>query len=240
MRPIREPREPKADAPAERYPELRDPWRYLDALRSHHVELVTRFLAADAGKLYTIDIFLTGVATRSYHLVDGFLGLIDDWNVISAAPILRLQLDNLTRLSYVVHAQRSDDVVNELIDGVEFRRMKAPDGDRLLDWKLVKLASEFHPWLPPVYEATSGWVHLSPMHALMPWNLDGGEDGSASLQGMFPLRPEQIPRTALEELLGAMTKATEEVFGYLEAWEARKGLPLGKARTLGEPEQADG
>jgi hypothetical protein len=208
---------------------------YLDVLRRHHLELVKRFLSAHDGSIFTIDLFLTGVATRSYHLVDGFVALIDDWNVISAAPILRLQLDNLTRTSYVVHAPRSDDVVDEVIKGVEFRRMRAPDGDRLLDRKLVELAREHHPWLPPVYEATSGWVHLSPFHARMSWTVDSGdEDGGPILKGHFPMRPDEIPPSALEELLGAMTQATEELFGYFEAWESRKGLPLGEMRSLGE------
>lgn len=42
-----------------------------------------------------------------------------------------------------------------------------------------------------------------------------------------PLQPERIPLSALQELIRAMVKATEEVFGYIEAWEQRKGLPLG-------------
>jgi len=37
----------------------------------------------------------------------------------------------------------------------------------------------------------------------------------------------------LAELIGAMVQATEEIFGYLEAWESRKGLPLGEMRDLG-------
>jgi hypothetical protein len=53
--------------------------------------------------------------------------------------------------------------------------------------------------------------------------------------GAVPLSPEQIPVEALQQLIGAMIKATEELFGYSEAWESRKGLPLGEARVLDEP-----
>ena len=212
---------------------LAEPRLYLDVLRAHHIELVRRFLQAAEGSIFGIDVFLTGVATRSYHLLDGFLGLLDEWNVIAAAPILRLQLDNLVRVSYIVHAPRSDYVVDELTKGTEFRRMKAPDGGRLLDWKLVDLAKEFHPWLPAVYEATSGWVHLSPLHARMSWSIERtSDDGEEALQGRFPLQPQEIPVSALQELFGAMTQATEELFGYFEAWESRKGLPSGEARDL--------
>jgi hypothetical protein len=36
------------------------------------------------------------------------------------------------------------------------------------------------------------------------------------------------------ELVGAMIKATQELFSYSEAWESRNGMPLGEARALGE------
>ena len=49
----------------------------------------------------------------------------------------------------------------------------------------------------------------------------------------IPLQPERIPLSALKELIGAMTKATEQLFGYVEMWEQRKGLPLGEVRPLG-------
>lgn len=40
------------------------------------------------------------------------------------------------------------------------------------------------------------------------------------------IRPEQIPLSALEELLAAMTQATGELFGYVEMWEATKKAKL--------------
>jgi hypothetical protein len=38
----------------------------------------------------------------------------------------------------------------------------------------------------------------------------------------------------LSELIGATVQATEEVFGYIELWESRKGLPPGEMRDLGD------
>ena len=207
---------------------------FLDVLRRHHIELVKRFLSLDPG-LFTLDLFITAVARRSYHLVDGFLALFDEWNVIGAAPILRMQLDNLTRLSYVCRAPRADHVAEVVINGVEFRQMRDGDGKRLLDGRLVELAGEHHPWLPPVYEATSGWVHLSPVHLYTSWKVTDEPDGPV-LSGRFPGDPHEVPVSALSELVGAMVQATEEVFGYMELWESRKGLPPGQMRTLGHPD----
>ncbi len=43
----------------------------------------------------------------------------------------------------------------------------------------------------------------------------------------FPLRYERIPARFLAEIQGAMTQATEELFGYIELWEERKDNPIG-------------
>jgi hypothetical protein len=96
-------------------------------------------------------------------------------------------------------------------------------------------AATNHPWIPDVYTATSGWVHLSPAHVHAVVQVKDGESAKdgPTIFGAIPLRPDQIPLSALEELLGAMTKATEELFGYMESWESRKGPPLGQARKLG-------
>lgn len=228
---------PIADgSPASVYPKkLAKGRKHIDVLRWHHVELSRRFLAASNGDVYEIDLMLTGVMVRSYSLVDGFIDAFDNWNPIVAAPLLRMQLDNLVRLSYMVRAPSASDVACHLVLGGEFRNLKDNEGKLLTDARLLHHAKEFHPWVAPVYEATSGWVHFSPAHVYAAVRLARDDDGEPTntLQIAIPLRPERIPLSALEELLGAMTKATEQVFGYMEIWEQRKGLPLGQVRELG-------
>lgn len=192
-----------------------------------------RFLSVADGALYTLDLVFGAVMTRSYSLVDGFLDAFDQWNPIVAAPLLRLQIDSLVRTSYIARAPMADSVAKEILAGGEFRKMKDAEGKRLLDFRLVELAEPHHPWVPDVYNATSAWVHFSPDLVSAAWQ--GREDsGGLTISGAVPLRPEQIPVEALQELIDAMIKTTEELFGYSEAWESRKGLPLGEARALGE------
>lgn len=76
-------------------------------------------------------------------------------------------------------------------------------------------------------------MHFSPEHVRATWRVSENDEGGLHVAGAVPLRPEQIPLSALRELLGAMTKATEELFGYVEIWESRKGLPPGQERQLG-------
>jgi len=227
---------PIADgSPAAVYPKpLAQGRKRLDVLRWHHVELSRRFLAAAEGDVYEIDLVLAGVMVRSYSIVDGFLDAFDAWNPIVAAPLVRMQIDNLVRLSYMCRAPDSTDVARHVVLGGEFRKLADDDGKLLTDARLVYHAKEFHPWVEAVYQATSGWVHFSPAHVYAAVRLKRDEEGAATdtLTITVPLTEKDIPLSALEELLGAMTKATEEVFGYAEVWEKRKGLPLGEVREL--------
>lgn len=89
----------------------------LDVLRWHHVELSKRFLGASNGDIYEIDLVYLGVMVRSYSLADGFIDAFDSWNPIVAAPLLRMQIDNLVRLSYMARAPSATDVARYLVGG---------------------------------------------------------------------------------------------------------------------------
>jgi hypothetical protein len=239
VRPPLEMREPPRGSPAYVYPgELMEPRAYLDRLRTHHLELTRRFLSAADGAIYSVDVFLAACMSRSYSIVDGFLDAWDNWNIVVAAPLLRMQLDTLVRVSYLTRAPRADEVAMEILRGGEFRKFKDTEGKTLTDKRLGQWAAPHHPWVADVYNATSGWVHLSPAHVGATWRFEESNDPDTlgHLIGATPVRPEQIPRSALQELIGAITKATEELFGYIETWESRKGLPLGEVRDIRTPE----
>jgi hypothetical protein len=190
-------------------------------MRVHHLDLGRRFLE---GELYETDLFFTAAMARSYSLVDGFLNAFDSRNPVVAAPLLRLQLDSLVRVSYLAKAPRVEDVAWHIIRGEEFRALKDPEGKALSDARLIEHARPAHPWIDDVYKATSGWVHFSPAHlrAVVQVTPDHSDESILKLFGAIPIRPEQIPLSALEELLGAMIKATSELFGYVEIWEDTK------------------
>jgi len=214
-------------SPADTYPdELGQGRAYIDVLRVHHLDLARRFLGAADGALYEIDFFVAAAMARSYSLVDGFISAFDSWNPIVAAPLLRMQIDSLVRLSYMANAPSADAVVQHIVGGGEFRTLKDAEGKRLTDRRLLEHAENGHPWIAPVYEATSGWVHFSPAHLRAAWRLtvdQSGDEPSIKVFGAVPVRPDQIPLSVLKELLAAMMKATEQVFGYAEVWEQRKG-----------------
>jgi hypothetical protein len=220
---VRQPRPVPSGSPADVYADkLADARRYLDVIRVHHLDLSRRFLD---GELYETDWFFTAAMARSYGLVDGFISAFDSWNPVVAAPLLRLQLDSLVRVAYLCRAPRVEDVAWHIIGGGEFRTLKDTEGKKLTDARLIEHAQQNHPWVDDVYKATSGWIHFSPAHLRAAVQLSSDESGDDSIVkyfGAVPIRPEQIPVSALEELLTAMITATNELFGYVEIWKNTK------------------
>jgi hypothetical protein len=68
---------PRSITPWERYPdELAQLRVRLGQLLDHHVSLTGRVIAA-GGQFFVVDMWVMGVAQRSFHLVDGFLKVFD-------------------------------------------------------------------------------------------------------------------------------------------------------------------
>jgi hypothetical protein len=200
-------------------------------LRVKHLDLSRHFLEAHAGALFSIDLVLVAVMARSYSLVEGFTSAFDGWNPVVAAPLLRMQIDSLVRLAYIATNPQSDEVARYVINGGELRALKDADGKNLTDRRLLEHAEVAHPWIASVYKATSGWVHFSPAHLWAAWQLDTSEaadEAGVNIFGAVPIRPEQIPLTALQELLESMIRTTEELFGYIQSVGAAEGPTAGR------------
>lgn len=115
------------DTPVGRYPSLVEDYRLLRVLIDDHPNAVMAIARADGGKVFAFDMFVMGLIERSLHLVYGFMATFDGWNLVSAAPLVRLQIDNLVRLSYVARHPEMHKVAIEAMD-TEFRHMEDPDG----------------------------------------------------------------------------------------------------------------
>lgn len=218
--------DPPVGSPADVDPELRIVRTRLIELVAKHLPTVKAFMADN---VLSIDIFMVGVANRSFYLVTGFLDALDEWNTFAAAPLVRLQLDSLIRLSYIAGAPRSDDVVDHVLKGTPFNRLKDAQGTRLTDKHLTALAAQHHPWIESVYSDSNEWIHLSRIQVLSPWEVSAEPD-SRTLSGQFPMRRASIPPGFLRGMVDAMAEATDDLLVYMDLWRRRKGLPLGEAR----------
>jgi hypothetical protein len=209
IHPIRFPQRPE-----EKHPELAGLRTDLVDLLPRHVTVGQLLASSD---MYPPDLLMWAFLQRSYSVLDGFLATFDAWNVLVSGPLVRMQIDSLTRLSYVATCPDMDAVATEMLGGGEFRKMHDSSGKALTDRRLVELAGERHAWLKPVYERASGWVHFSPTHVFL---------GTQAEEGKFvqrlPLNPDTLDETLLAEMLGAMRQATGELLKYLELWGEHK------------------
>jgi len=100
-------------------------------------------MAAD-GALFLPDFIIIAMLQRSYGIIDALIDAVDNYNVHAAAPLLRLQLDNLFRAHYFASVPDLDSLVKRLLAGEELRRIKDTEGRPLNDYRLKQLAANGH------------------------------------------------------------------------------------------------
>jgi hypothetical protein len=120
-------------------------------------------MQAHDGDLYPFDWVVLMVLKRSMALIDGFCTLIEN-NFICASPLIRLQLDNVLRLSAVFLVSDQDQFAIKLLGGEPVRKMKDACGKPMTDGYLVDMLEAAEPGVKELYEHGSGYVHLSQIH----------------------------------------------------------------------------
>ena len=113
-----------------------------------------------------IDIYAFMVLKRSLSLIFGFSSMIRNENFLCAAPLVRLQIDNLLRFRAAFLVDDQDNFVNVVIHGKHVRHFRDRSGKKLTDAYLKKHFSEEYPWLEDFYNKASGYIHLSELHFL--------------------------------------------------------------------------
>ncbi|OAK53816.1 hypothetical protein A3K89_22110 [Rhodococcoides kyotonense] len=192
--------------------------RKLDGLRIAHLDVGLHVVSAGEGKIFTADLAVMAMLQRGYGVLDALIDAVDNYNMHAAAPLLRLQLDTLFRVSYMANHAEADSLAIRLLNGEEFRSMRDADGKKLTDGRLQELAAAHHDWAIAVYRETSGWVHFSLSH--MKATTQTGDDGSIFMG--IPLRPTVLPVSLWLEVLGAAVQATDEIFEYVRRWAETK------------------
>ena len=128
-----------------------------------HWEAAEKLLDTRDGKLVSSDMLVAALLNRSMGLVRGFCSMITD-NYICAAPLVRLQLDNLLRFSAVWLVDDRDDFTAQVIGGEQINKLKDRDGKQMNDGYLAQRMDERIPGLAQAYKEACGYIHLSDAH----------------------------------------------------------------------------
>jgi hypothetical protein len=128
-----------------------------------HREL-TEKLGPINGELSPYDVFFAGALRRSYALTRGFFTLILSLNFSAAAPLIRLQLDNVLRTAASAWVKDPMDFFDGLIAGKSINKFISSDGKPMTDKYLCNRMATYEPWISSLYEETSAFIHLSDKH----------------------------------------------------------------------------
>lgn len=193
------------------------------SLRDAHIEMGKEMITAYNGTIYHFDLFANAVFHRSIMLINGFIKLIPD-NFISAAPLVRLQLDNYLRMSAVHRVDMpAHEFASAVINGKRIRDMQDKVTKRkLTDAELVEACNKDYPGLKDFYEKTSSYIHLSDTHIFhaIRSNIDTG-----TIQGSISLDERFVPDLMRIDAIKSMINITKLVLKFLSEWIFTKNNP---------------
>jgi hypothetical protein len=190
----------------------------LDELRQvgheGHME-VGRYLL-EPGTVYThsIDYLAVPTLNRSLNLMYGFFDLVKKRNFVAAAPLVRLQLDNVLRFSATWYVDDPFDFAEKVVQGKRVRDLRARDGEKMTDRYLLNKVAVDHPWVTDVYEQTSGYVHLSDKHLYNAVRRE--EEGYHGFK--IAVGDAFLPGKVYEEATAAFMEITKVLFSYMRGW----------------------
>jgi hypothetical protein len=144
----------------------------LGAIEKLEAELVGKAHAVlPKGAINIVDFFILGATQRTLSQSTAFRTLIAARNFPSATVLLRTQIDTAMRINGLRMMANLETDVQRIFKGERTfdRLMSSPAAgggkpERLTDAFLKKKLAEEHPWIEPLYEQTSDFVHLSFRH----------------------------------------------------------------------------
>ncbi len=137
--------------------------KHLRTYRDRYLEVADSFFGTDK-RLFISDLLYIAAINRSFSLHRGFCDLIESENFNSAAPLIRLQLDNCLRLVALDFVPDRGKFVVDVFSGKQINKMKSATGEKLTDRYLCEQVAKQHSWIHTIYEEASDFVHLSDKH----------------------------------------------------------------------------
>ena len=172
------------------------------------------------------DFFVVGAVRRTLAQARGFRDLIGARNFPCAAAILRLQMDTAMRVNALALVGDPDAACKAVLDGEQFNRLTDGSGRKMSDAYLRGRLAEGHPWINPVYERTSDFVHLSGRHfeVSIARTDDASRLAQFQISGHDPERPDEAYFEVVDTFFETTRLAGMLMLGFLMARHQRDEL----------------
>jgi hypothetical protein len=150
--------------PYEVYPSLIEKRKVLEDYRENIIRLGHSKMEKIGDSIDYTDFVLLGIIQRSIELTKGFINLMDQWNLLCAAPLIRLHLDTLLRLAYISSLNDPEDISKRIFYDERINNIRDGEGKKLNDARLRDYARKSFHWIDEVYMNTSKFIHFSDKH----------------------------------------------------------------------------
>lgn len=122
---------------------------------------------AGNGAFFPVDMVAMGAVKRSASQSYGLRLFIEDWNLLCARALLRMQIDTALRFSALWLVKAPHDVAREILGGGRLGKMKDQRGKRMTDGTSFQTGPE-HPGFLTSYKRAFGYIHFSGAHMFSP------------------------------------------------------------------------
>jgi len=192
--------------------------------KKEQFDLLDQISSIEEGKQFTHDFVLWTVINYSFAIIDGFCQMVEQRNELCAGALLRLQIDSILRLYALTLVDDFHGLLDALIKGKPWYKIKSIEGKPLRDKYLCEKASERFPWISSAYDAASGFVHLSKPHFDKVFNLNiKPQPGEKTTPiGSMNFENKDWPENTMIECIKTFTKATRCLFELSQGWYCTK------------------
>lgn len=199
-------------------PEIEKILTLLKTGTAQHVRRGKELVDTCPGEFTTLDLYFFGALNRSASLLTAFVKLIEDENFISAAALLRLELDTSLRLYAAWLVEDPEQLAKTVMTGGVIDTIKDRDGFLLHDDYLAKKLGEDAPRIESLYKNTSGYVHLSEKHMRNAMETEAGTDKvSIKISSIDKFVPDSIYRESIESFILCSQMVLSLVDGYVQS-----------------------
>lgn len=197
-----------------------------------HLELYEDMFSGRRDGWYELDFLAVAVLKRSLHLTTGFCTLIRARNFIAAVPLLRLQVDNLLRFSAAWLVNDPHAFARQVVNGTKVKDLKDRSGKPMCDSYLNSICGNKYSKIPKLYDAASGYIHLSNMHVYNA--IQASKTGNGKFVAKVSAEDDYVTDKLYIEAIEFFDYTIKILFSYISAWIATKDHPQDIA-TLEEP-----
>jgi hypothetical protein len=203
-------------------PDLESKLKEFDTIEGALLEAAMNLMRAYGGAVYPLDLLANAAIKRAMALNSAFSMLLRADNFLAAAHIVRLQLDSALRLSAAWIVDDCHKFAGEVLKGISIRDQKDRTGKRMTDRYLVSVLAKEEPWISKVYDATSGYIHLSEKHI---FNTLSPSDKPDTVTIEISAKSGPVPDESKLEAVLAMMAINRVLLRYLAGWHRTKEDP---------------